>query len=59
MKTMVFIFVPVGIDRAENHVAVQSAQSDEQIVANNDATRREVYPFWTWFIDNPHPQSRK
>jgi hypothetical protein len=55
LKTIVFIFAPVVIERTEIHIAVQS----EQRAANNEATRDEVYPFWTWFIDNPRPQSPK
>jgi hypothetical protein len=55
MKTIAFIFVPVVIERIE----IQVEQSGEQAVANNDATRDELYPFWTWFIDNPRPQSAK
>jgi hypothetical protein len=59
MKMIVFILVPIVVARTEIQVAVQSEHSRKQAVANNDAARDEVYPFWTWFIDNPRPQLPK
>jgi hypothetical protein len=59
MKMMVFILVPIVVKRTEIQAAVQSEHSDAQIVANEEAARDEVYPFWTWFIDNPRPQLPK
>jgi hypothetical protein len=57
MRTVVFIFVPVVIERTEIQIAVHSEQHDEQPLARNQAGRDELYPFWTWFIDNPRPRS--
>jgi hypothetical protein len=59
MKTIVFIFVPVVIERTEIQIAVQAEQRDEQPIIRNEAARDESYPFWTWFIDNPRPQSSR
>lgn len=53
MKTIVFIFVPVVIERTEINVAAKSDRTNEQLVPNKETAGDEVYPFWTWFIDNP------
>jgi hypothetical protein len=59
MKTIVFIFVPVVIERTEVRIVAETESSEEQIVTKKDTTDEEVYPFWTWFIENPRPCSTK
>jgi hypothetical protein len=50
MKTIVFIFVPIVVERTEIRVAV-AAQAAEM-------TRDEIAPFWTWFLPNPLPPQK-
>jgi len=56
MKTIVFIFVPVYVEkgtdapvRADVRVRLRKTR---RILFSQD---RHLQPFWTWFIDNPRP----
>jgi len=56
--TYVFIFVPVYIGK-KSDAKVQSATRGplakvRRVFSKQD---RHLQPFWTWFIDNPRPQS--
>jgi hypothetical protein len=47
------IFSDVGAIRRKGNAAGQAARQDRL------AACAPQFPFWTWFIDNPRPQSSK
>jgi hypothetical protein len=58
--TYVFIFVPVYIGK-KSDAKVRSASRGPLAKLRRVFSRRDrhLQPFWTWFIDNPRPQSSK
>jgi hypothetical protein len=59
MKTIVFIFVPVQVEKKENETLVRAdmrttLRKTRRILFSRD---RHLQPFWSWFIDNPRPSS--
>jgi len=58
MKTIVFIFVPVYVDKNIDAPVRVSASAEFRKVRRILFSRpRRAEPFWTWFIDNPRPPS--
>jgi len=58
MKTIVFIFVPVQIEK-KNGTTIRpdlrtTLRKTHRILFSQD---RRLQPFWTCFIDNPRPSS--
>jgi hypothetical protein len=58
--TYVFVGVPVYIEK-KSDAKVRSAtrgplEKLRRVFSRQD---RHLQPFWTWFIDNPRPQSSK
>jgi hypothetical protein len=58
--TYVFVFAPVYIEK-KSAATVQPTTNDplakfRRVFFRQD---RHLQPFWTWFIDNPRPQSSK
>jgi hypothetical protein len=58
--TCVFVFVSVYIDNKSNATARPTTHDPlakfRRVFFRQD---RHLQPFWTWFIDNPHPESLK
>jgi hypothetical protein len=62
MKTIVFIFVPVYVEKKID--APVRARADGEfkkvsriLFARRYRAPRSDPPFWTWFIENPRPSS--
>jgi hypothetical protein len=62
MKAIVFIFVPVYIDRKVD-APVRMRADDEfrkvrrVLFARDRPASSSAQPFWTWFVENPRPSS--
>jgi hypothetical protein len=53
MKDIVVILVqPQGLRAKQSRVTVETYRADKPNIDKNSAQ-----PFWTWFIENPRPQS--
>jgi hypothetical protein len=63
MKTTVFIFVPVYIDKnAEGPFRARASdecRKTRRLLFARPARIGRDQPFWTWFIDNPRQQSSR
>jgi hypothetical protein len=62
MKTIVFIFVPVQIDRQNPNGAFppdtrSTLRKTRRILFSHRRSAFQGTPFWTWFMDNPRPPS--
>jgi hypothetical protein len=55
MKTIVFIFAPIVVERTDIRVPPASPQSEFSGGQKKNGAREELYPFWTWFLPNPLP----
>jgi hypothetical protein len=58
--TYVFVFVPVYNDKKSNATVRPTTRGPlakfRRVFSTQD---RHLPPFWTWFIDNPRPESLK
>jgi hypothetical protein len=58
--TYVFVFVPVYIEKKSDATVQPTTHGPlAKFLRVFSRQNRQLQPFWTWFIDNPRPQSPK
>jgi hypothetical protein len=57
--TYVFVFVPVYIEKKSDATVQPTTHGPLAKFLRVFRQNRQFQPFWTWFIDNPRPQSPK
>ena len=59
-KIYVFVFVPIYLEKKSDAMAGKTLRGPLAILRRLSFRQdRHLQLFWTWFIDNPRPESRK